>query len=75
MFLCVSVCCRPVTISEAQRSAPEQVFDPGHEKRQHEMTQAERKALRGAIKDRRRKKIYEKVVSVSLFGHHNLGCS
>lgn len=56
-------CSSPVTISEAQRAAPEETFDPGHEKQKSEMTPDERKALRGAIKERRRKKIRGKVVS------------
>lgn len=54
---------RPVTISEAQRAAPEETYDPGHEKQKNEMNPEERKALRNAVKDRRRKKILGKVVS------------
>lgn len=66
--LLVFVCCRPVTFSETQRLAPEEVFDPGHEKQKSEMTQEERKALRSATKKRRKMKIVGKVVRQALLG-------
>lgn len=64
----------PVIISEAQRVAPEEMFAAGHEKQKNEMTQEERKALRNATKERRRKKIVGKVVRPKFFSSRGSSC-
>lgn len=59
----------PVTLSEAQRLAPEEVFDPGHEKQKNEMSKEEKKALRNVIKKRRRRKLVGEVMSSKITVH------
>jgi len=51
----------PVTMSDAQRKAPEEVKAPEPEKASHEMSREERKALRGAKKRRRKQAVKGKL--------------
>eukprot|EP00921_Rhytidocystis_pertsovi_P002792 GHVQ01004729.1.p1 GENE.GHVQ01004729.1~~GHVQ01004729.1.p1 ORF type:complete len:351 (+),score=99.15 GHVQ01004729.1:160-1212(+) len=53
----------PVVMSHAQRQAPEEVCDASTSKKPDEMSQEERRALRAANKQRRKKKLEGKVMS------------
>ncbi|ANQ07189.1 Uncharacterized protein PCOAH_00014320 [Plasmodium coatneyi] len=59
----------PIILSEKDRSAPEQLFQPGHIKQLDEMHQKEKKSIRKSNKVKRKKKL------LHLFGQSGKGIS
>ncbi|EUD66213.1 hypothetical protein C922_03408 [Plasmodium inui San Antonio 1] len=59
----------PIILSEKDRNAPEQLFQPGHIKQMEEMHQKEKKSMRKSNKVKRKKKL------LHLFGQSGKGIS
>jgi predicted transposase YdaD len=57
----------PAVVSDNQRKAPQEIFEPGTLKKREEMTQEEKKSARRLHKARRKNRLHNLLVRVPFF--------